>query len=84
VSEDELRSVLHAASASGDVVELALALRQHGERGRTTLTARLLRQEFGLTIAEALAVAAWADGAGGGEESRAGLRAQVRTPLSPG
>ena len=84
MSEDELRSVLHAASASGDVVELALALRQHGERGRATLTARLLRQEFGLTIAEALAVAAWADGVGGGEESRAGLRAQVRTPLSPG
>lgn len=76
-----LRSVLRAAATDGDVVELALALQTHGQRGRVTRTAGLLRDEFGLTIPEALAIAAWADESGDDEQSRADLRSQVQTLL---
>jgi hypothetical protein len=81
VHEADLRPVLRAAGADGDVVAVALALQAHGDRGRVTLNARLLREVFELTITEALAVSAWAEGPGDDEASRATLRTAVRTPL---
>lgn len=80
---DRLRPLVRAAAADGDVVEVARALQRHGEPGEVTRTARLLRDEFELTIPEAMAIAAWADAPGDDEQSRADLRSAVPDPLRP-
>jgi hypothetical protein len=80
---DGLRAILRAAAADGDVVDVAVALQAHARPGPATVTARLLREEFDLTITEALAIAAWADGPGDDERSRTNLRAAVPKPVRP-
>ena len=80
---ERLRPVVRTAAAGGDVVEVALALHRHGEPGEVTRTARLLREELELTIPAAMAIAAWADGPGDDEQSRAALRSAVPGPLRP-
>lgn len=78
-SPDELRLIVRAAAASGDVVDVALALQAHGPRGEAARTAGLLREELDLSIPDALAIAAWAEEPGDDEQSRADLRARVKT-----
>jgi hypothetical protein len=79
---EELRSALRAVvRAGGDVVAVALAIGERTEPGYATRIALVLRDEFGLSIPEALAVASWAEGTARGDEARADLRSRVTTPL---
>lgn len=80
---DEWRPFLRGiVQSGGDIVDVALAIRAHGGGGQYIQAAAALRQEFGLTISEALTVVGWAEGTVDDENSLARLRAEVRTPLA--
>ncbi|GAB1644355.1 hypothetical protein [Krasilnikovia sp. MM14-A1259] len=63
------------------MVAVALTVRERTEPGHATLVARVLRDELGLAIPDALAVASWAAGPATSEEDHADLRSRITTPL---
>lgn len=79
---DEMRALFRRVlDAGGDIVDVALAARLHGWGSGSTRAAAALREEFGVSITEALNFAAWIEGDGDDENSRAQLRASVPTVL---
>jgi len=67
--------------AGGDIVDVALAARRQGWGSDSTQAAAALREEFGVSISEALDFAAWIEGTGDDASSRDRLRASV--PVVP-
>ena len=68
-------------AAGGDIVDVALAARQQGWGSGSVQAAAALREEFEISITEALNFAAWIEGASDDPISRERLRASV--PIVP-
>jgi hypothetical protein len=82
---DELRAVLRAILIDGgDIVDMALAARRRGWGQHSVQAAAALREEFGVSIMEALDFAAWVEVDTDTDESRAVLRARITNfPSAP-
>jgi hypothetical protein len=79
---DELRAVFRAILGDGgDIVDMALAARRRDWGQRSVQAAAALREEFGVSLTEALAFGAWVEADTDTNESRAMLRARVITLL---
>ena len=80
---DALRLTLQAVARRGDIVDVALTLREHLGTGRGARSAKVLRDAFELTIRQAVDIAAWVEAPVDDEPSRAALRSRHPEPLCP-
>ncbi|SBT40742.1 hypothetical protein [Micromonospora auratinigra] len=64
----------------GDIGDIARAVRDHGE-GRYIQAGGALHQKFGLPLADALKIIAWAE-SNSGEDGLTHLRAEIQDRLS--